>query len=207
MANFFLGLPRTLVTLPAKISKGLSRLQVDVGSTGFFDGREFRYFREFSIPTGQSIWIKVVVKDDGIILKTQELSLVEGYVKFRAWRDVTLSGVTFVAPSTPAGAADDPSALVSGFFQQNNLPSAPPYTFKTEITQGGNHKTATGGTCSEAEPIRAPNATAQQILVGFDTDDERGVAPGTYYLEVASIGNAAAVGRYKLKAEERTGEG
>lgn len=205
--DMFLGLPRKLVTLRDRLVEGLSRLQVDVGSTGFFANREFRYFREFSIPTGQSIWIKVIVKDDGIILRTQDISLVQGYVKFRAWRDVTLEGVTFVAPSTPAGAADDPSALVSGFFGQNNLPSAPPYSFVTEITQGGNHTSATGGTCSEAEPIRAPNATAQQILVGFDTDDERGVAPGTYYLEIASIGNGDAVGRYKLKAEERTGEG
>lgn len=208
--DMFLGLPRKLATLPNKLRSGISRLQVDVGSTGLFDGREFRYFRDFTIPTGSSVWIKVVVGGDGIILRTQNISLVQGYIKFRAWRDVSLTGVTFNQPGTPAGAASDPSLLISGFFQQNGLPSAPDYSFITDITQSGNVVTsgsASGGTCSESEFIKAPNATAQQELVGFGTDDERGVSPGTYHLQISSIGTGDAVGRYKLKGEERTGAG
>jgi hypothetical protein len=178
--DFFLGLPRKLVTLPDKL--GISRMQVDVGSTGFFDNRESRYFREFDIPAGVSWWIKVVVPQNGIILRTQEVSVDTGVVRFRAWRDLAIDA-NFVAPATPTDVHTNTSALVSGLFRQNNLPSAPDYTMLTQITESGAaNQAVSGGICSESKRVRTSNATAQRISVGLTTSDERGIDAGTYYL-------------------------
>lgn len=185
--------------------ENIGRFQVDVGNTGFFDGREFRYFREFDIPTGSSWWIRVVVPANGILIRSQSIRIDEGQLRFRAWRDLTISA-TFAAPGTPADAHTNDAALCSGLFDQNNLPSAPAYTGLTDITESGAESTVSGGTASEAERIRTAGATAQQISVGVTTSDERGVGPATYYLELQSLGTSNAIGTYNLKFEERTGQ-
>lgn len=185
----------------------VARLQTDNGSTGFYDNREFRYFREFNIPTGESAWVRITVSEMGIIIRSRTLSLDDGEVKFRIWSDLTLTGVNFVEPSTPAGAADNVSLLCSGHFRQNNLPTAPPYTRLTLIEQGDDHVSATGGVCLDAVTLKTTNATAQRISVGLDSSDERGVSEGVYYLEISNTGNAAAIGHYDMKYEERIGAG
>lgn len=203
--DFFLGLPRKLLTLPDKL--GISRLQTDVGSTGFFDNRESRYFREFDIPAGVSWWIKVVVPADGIILKTQEISVDTGAVRFRAWRGLNIDA-DFVGPGTPADVHTNEDALVSGYFRQNNLPSAPDYTMLTDITESlAANQAVSGGTCSESKRLRTSGATAQRISVGLNTTDERGIDADTYYLQLQNIGSGNTTGEYVLKFEERTGAG
>lgn len=185
----------------------VGRLQVDVGNTGFFDSREFRYFREFDIPVNTSWWIKVVVPPAGILLRTQSIELGSGQLRFRAWRDLTISA-TFVAPSTPADAHTNDASLCSGLFAQNNLPIAPDFTRLTEITQSLAETSVSGGICSEVKRLRTAGATAQQISVGVNTSDERGIGEGTYYLELQSLGTGgSAQGTYNLKFEERIGQG
>lgn len=186
--------------------ENIGRVQVDVGNTGFFDNREFRYFREFDIPTGVKWWIKVVVPANGILIQNQVLTLGSGQVRFRAWRDLDIDA-TFVSPGTPADVHTNDSALCSGLFGQNGLPSAPDFTGQTLITQSGAETSVTGGTCSEVKRVRTSGATAQQISVGFTTSDERGIAPATYHLELQSLGTGNAVGVYDLKFEERLGQG
>lgn len=185
----------------------IRRVQVDVGNTGFFDSREFRYFREFDIPVNTSWWIKVVVPIDGIILRTQSISLGSGQLRFRAWRDLTISA-TFLSPGTPANAHTDDGALCSGVFQQNGLPSAPGFDGATQITQSLAESSVSGGICSEVKRIRTAGATAQQISVGLTTSDERGIPQGTYHLELQALGTGGnATGVYDLKFEERKGQG
>lgn len=185
----------------------IRRVQVDVGNTGFFDAREARYFREFVIPPGTSWWIRVTVPENGIILRTQNITLTDGQMRFRAWRDLTIDA-NFVAPGTPADAHTNDDALSSGYFPQNGLPSAPDHTLLTDIVQSGAEVSVSGGQCSEAERIRTAGATAQKQSVGFTTDDERGIPPGVYHLELQSLGTGGdATGTYILKFEERTGQG
>lgn len=187
--------------------ENIGRFQVDVGNTGFFDGREFRYFREFDVPVNTSHWIKVVVPADGIILRTQSITLGSGQLRFRAWRNLTIDA-TFVAPGTPADAHTNDAALTSGLFAQNGLPTAPPYVGLTQITQSGAEVSVSGGTCSEVKRVRTSGATAQQISVGISTADERGIPAGTYYLELQALGTGGnAIGTYDLKYEERIGQG
>lgn len=204
MAFLVNGLFKDLLT---SAKERVRRLQVDVGNTGFFDSREFRYFREFSIPVNTSWWIKVVVPANGIILRTQSIVLGSGQLRFRAWRDLTINA-TFVPPSTPADAHTNDAALCSGLFQQNNLPSAPPFTRQTIITESLAEVSVSGGICSESKRLRTAGATAQQISVGFNTSDERGIGEGTYWLELQSLGTGGvAEGVYNLKYEERIGQG
>lgn len=106
------GFPQSLQT---SMIPGIARIQVDAGSTGFYDAREFRYFREFDIPTGVKWWIRVVVPEKGIILKTQSITLGQGQIRFRAWRDLTIDA-TFAAPGTPADVHTNDAALCSGLF-------------------------------------------------------------------------------------------
>lgn len=187
--------------------ENIGRFQVDVGSTGFFDSREFRYFREFNIGVNTSHWIKVVVPSDGIILKSQTITIDSGELRFRAWRDLTISAA-FTAPGTPADAHTNEAAVSSGIFVQNGLSSAPAYTRLTQITQSGAETSVSGGICSEVVRIRTSGATAQKVTVGVNTGDERGIPAGTYYLELHSLGTGGgAIGVYTLKFEERTGQG
>ena len=115
----------------------IGRLPVDVGSTGFFAGREVRFFYEFSIPTGESRWLRIVAPD--VILAHQIISV------------------------------------------------------------------ATDGTVSEIARVRTSGATAQQVTVGLSSPSERGIAAGTYHLQLENISNATATGVYNFVLEERSG--
>ena len=61
------GLPKWVFTDNPDDEFGESRLQVDVGQTGFFKGRELRTFHEFSLTSGQTKIIKVVASVDTIV--------------------------------------------------------------------------------------------------------------------------------------------
>lgn len=186
----------------------IRRLQVDVANTGFFDNRESRYFREFDIPVNTSWWIKVVVPANGIILRTQAITLGSGQIRFRAWRDLTIDA-NFVQPLTPANVHTDSSALCSGHFRQNNLPSTPDFSMLTDITESLTaNTTPSGGICTEVKRLRTSGATAQAVSVGLTSSDERGIDQGVYYLQLQALGTGGnATGVYDLKYEERLGQG
>lgn len=175
----------------------VSRLQVDAGNTGFFDGREMRFFREFNIPSGGSVWTRVTVNSFGIILRLQSITVDNGAIRFRAWRGLTISGVTFELPTSPE----------SGLFLNNNLPSAPSYSPTTVIENGGGHTEVTGGTVAECKRVRSSGSTAQATSIGEDFQGERGIAPDIYHLQLENISNTTATGVYDLIYEERLGMG
>lgn len=174
----------------------IRRLQVDVGNTGFFDGREFRYFREFSIPTGGSLFIRVTVPELGIILRLQSLTVDTGAVRFRAWRDATVTGATWTEPASPS----------SGIFANNNLPSAPEYTRLTVIEESV-VGTISGGAVAEVKRVRSAGATAQRTSVGSQFQGERGIGAGSYILQLENLQNETSTGTYDLIFEERIGQG
>lgn len=188
--------PSDLLTSPRE---GTRRVQVDQGSTGFFENREFRFFREMTIPTGESRWARVTVDTDGfgIILKLQRLSVDQGAIRFRAWRDTNPLGLTFAAPASPN----------SGLFGNNNLASAPAYEAQTIIENAPEDADPVGGVVAESIRVRSAGATAQQASVGQSVVGERGIAPGVYYLQFENITNGSATGVYELIYEERTGRG
>lgn len=160
------------------------RLRVDNGQTGFFAGREFRSFYEFSIPTGQSIVIKFSSPVDFVLFQ-QSLSVDAGGVKYTA----EVSGT--------AGGTFTPMPVVG----KNRMAQRPTpyYEAVATIGQGG---TFSGGTILDLARVVTAGATAQQITVGM-TSDERGLPAGDYYIRLAALGNGTATGVYSLFWEER----
>ncbi|HEV8077510.1 MAG TPA: hypothetical protein VGP45_03905 [Marinobacter sp.] len=185
-----IGFPRALQTSD---KTGIARVRVDQGSTGFFDNREFRYFRYMEIPSGESRWTIVVVGKNGISLKDQDLLVDSGAVDFFAYRDASVAGLTPVAPAGPN----------SGVFPNNSLPDVPVWDMRTSITEAGNHTGTPSGVVAERARLRSAGATAQRTSISASIQGERGVAPGTYYLRFSAIDGAAVV-EYFLTFEERT---
>ncbi len=170
-----------------------SRLRVDPGSTGFFAGKEFRFFYEFNIANAQSNWIKVVVPVDSTA-KFQDLSVDDGGVRFRVWQGNTEQG-PFFAPSSPTG----------GYFSLNqSAQDKYGYVRQSSVFIGGNGAALTDGTVSEVIRILTASGTGQRTTVGTSGIAERGIPAGTYYLQLENIAaTGAATGVYTFVLEER----
>lgn len=184
------GLPIHLFTLDPSDPTSEARVQVDVGQTGFWDGREFRISYPLSIPTTSQVVLKFVSPID-FILQLQELSSDVQGIKFEAYRS---------AQGTEGGTFTD----MDDIFLNNFQSTAPVYTRQVTIATGGTF-TPTGGEASvETIRVRVGTATAFQTTVGGTAKGERGLAAGTYYLVFTNItGTGTAEGVYSLTWEER----
>jgi hypothetical protein len=162
------------------------RLRVDIGQTGFFAGREFRTFREFSIAAGQTLVLKIVVPINAI-LSEQSVELDAGSIR-----------ITNASGGTPGGSFAETLPVIG----KNNMSERPLplYTPQIVFTAGGTH---TGGFIFDIHRVVAATATAQQSTVGNIIGDERGVAAGTYYVRYENFGSGAATGTLWFFWEER----
>lgn len=169
--------------------EGFSRLRVDPAQTGFFEGREFRTFYEFSIPSGQSVTLKFACPVDFIMFQ-QALSVDAGGIR--------LTAITGATESTPF---NTPLPVIG----KNRMTSRRQYTggyyaAQETISSGGS---VTGGTVVEAVRVVAANATSQRATVGGQTSDERGLPAGSYYLKMENLHNGTTTGVYSLFWEDR----
>ena len=162
------------------------RLRVDIGQTGFFAGREFRTFREFSIAAGQTLVLRIVVPINAI-LSEQSVELDSGSIR-----------ITNASGGTPGGSFAETLPVIG----KNNMSERPLplYTPQIVFTSGGTH---TGGFIFDIHRVVAATATAQQSTVGNIIGDERGVAAGTYYVRYENFGSGAATGTLWFFWEER----
>jgi len=159
------------------------RIRVDVGQTGFFEGREFRTFKEWVAPTTATEVIKVVVPIN-VILFELSVELDAGTVRV----ETVIGGTEGVAFST---------ALP--IFPTNTMTEKPqpPYVNQVLLTTGG---TLTGGTL--LDPLRGKTSDNSNFSssVGASSGAERGVGPATYYFRITLT---AATGVFKARWEER----
>lgn len=161
-----------------------ARMRVDVGQTGFFAGREFRTFYEFSIPSGTTQVIKVIAPINTIVQTFAfELDLAELRVELRAGG--TESG-TF-GTSLPILAA-------------NSMSTASGYTHQVTMAIGGSH---TGGTVydllklySGANQNKAIQSTASENL-------PQGFPASTFYISMQNTDGNTATGIFRARWEER----
>lgn len=162
------------------------RIRVDVGQTGFFSGREFRTFREFSIAAGQTLVLKIVVPINAILLE-QSMELDAGSVR-----------ITNAAGGTEGGTFSETLPIIG----KNNMTERPTPFYAPQIvfTAGGTH---TGGFIFDIHRVVAATATAQQSTVGNIVGDERGIAANTYYVRYENFGSSAATGTIWFFYEER----
>lgn len=156
------------------------RLRVDVGQTGFFSGREFRTFHEFTTDTV----FKVVVPIN-TILWFLDINLLEGECRLES-----------VVGGTEGGSFSNTLPI----FGRNNMTERPEpfYTNQVVITSGGTH---TGGTILDVLLNKTSDNSNFASSVGTATGDERGVAANTYYLRLTVTGITRGI--LKVWWEER----
>lgn len=156
------------------------RLRVDDGQTGFFAGREFRMYREFS----PAVVIKAVVPIN-VILWDISISLTAGEARIET-----------VAGGTEGGSFSETIPI----FPRNTMSERPTpiYTPQVVLTAGGTH---TGGTVLDVLLNKTGDNANFAASVGAASSDERGIGAGTYYFRVTTTGTTAGI--IKARWEER----
>lgn len=169
--------------------EGFRRLRVDPAQTGFFEGREFRTFYEFAIPSGQSVTLKFSSPVDFILFQ-QRLTVDAGGIRLTAITGAT-EATAFATPLPVIGK--------NRMAARRQHPGGY-YAAQATVSNGG---TITGGAIVESVRVVTSGATAQQATVGGQTSDERGLPAGSYYLKLENLSNGTATGVYSLFWEER----
>lgn len=166
------------------------RIRVDVGQTGFWEGREFRLNYPLSIATTAQAILRVTAPIN-FILQLQKLSSSETGLRFQAYRS---------AQGTPTGVW----VPVVGLFPNNLQSDTPVYVGQVTIDTGGTFTPGGGELPVETIEILVAGATAQQTTVGGESAKERGLPANTYYLVFTNYtGSGTAKGIYDLIYEER----
>jgi hypothetical protein len=159
-------------------------VRVDVGQTGFFAGREFRTFYEFSIPSGQTRVIKVVTPVDTIVQTFgAELDLAELRIELRAGGT---EGGTFATalPSLPA----------------NGMSTSSGYAGQVTMRTGGTH---TGGTVYDLLTLYSGANANKAVALSASENLPQGFPAGTYYISLQNTDGATATGIFRARWEER----
>lgn len=156
---------------------------VQVADIGFWQGRQYRSFLEFNIPTGQSVVVRFTAATD-FVLKVQNLAVDSGGIRLTAYRGATSGGSWTLMP----------------VIAKNIMGVTPVVAAKSIIETGG---TVSGGTPVEIVRVVTSNSTARAASVGQSTGDERGLAAGVYHIKLENLSNGAATGVYTLIFEER----
>lgn len=173
---------------------GFERLRVDVGQTGFFEGREFRTFKELNV-AGSATYVVQAVVPINIILFAFETNLDSGWLRLGTYVGGTPGGV--FAETLPVFGKNN---MTPGTEHRKNYSGAI-YTPQVVITAGGTH---TGGTELDVTRVKTSGISNQATSVGSVPDDERGVAANTYYFRFLNLsGSDAITGTVKIRWEER----
>lgn len=168
-------------------NKDSRRLRVDVGQTGFFAGRSFRTFKEYTIPTATAVVIQITVPVD-IILEGMGIQVDDGHIHLYA----------YAGDATPSGSFSN-SLPVIGANRMLSRP-APYYTSVVTAADGGS---ITGGTLLDVLSVKTVNSSNQSTTQDAAVAGERGLPPGTYYIKLlnTSTGDASVI--FKARWEER----
>lgn len=164
------------------------RLQVDVSQTGFWDGREFRIFKELVVgatPFVARLIIPSSIK--GIILQHVSLSCYQGGIHFKAWR-----------AGTPGG-----SWVAETIFPNNLIPDVPGYVGAVTVESGG---TLTSPSIQSDSVVAFANETGKSsTTTATSITGERGLSPATYYLEFSRVPGVSvdSLGIFQAVYEER----
>lgn len=160
------------------------RIRVDTGQTSFFQGRQFRSYRDFSLTAAEVRYFRFTSLTD-FVLFDQTISVSGGSVRLSVWTGATASGTWTPIP-------------VIGKNRMSSIPQ-PPYVSGVTFETGG---TFTGGTEVEAIRLVSATATAQQSTVGASAGDERGLSASSFYIKIEATNSTPTV-LYSLFWEER----
>jgi len=176
------GLPKWVWTDDPDDENGESRLQVDVGQTGFFTGREFRTFYEFNIASGATVIIKAVAGVDTLI---QQFNVDLWTAELR---------VELIAGGTEGGSFSTSLPIL----RTNGIRTD--YSSQVTMAAGGTHS---GGTVQDVIQLYAVQNPAKGSATEGTSDNVLGFPEGTYYIKLQNINSIAATGLFKARWEER----
>ena len=177
---------RDMVTSSAR---GFRRLRVDIAQTSFFEGREFRTFKELSIANGASYIVRILVPLD-IIFHSFNISIESGTI-----RVASVGGTP-----TPTGTFTETLPIIA----KNKMSTVKQPVYQPQVVMTAGATALTGGT--EIDVVRAAAGGGQSSTVqavGESDDTERGIAVGTYYFKFQNVGSGTVVGVFKAHWEER----
>lgn len=172
-----------LSTLIRGVRRGFRRLAVEPGSTSFYEGREFRTYKEWSTATTTTYVIKAVTDTDTVLLNLT-MNLIQGSARMETITGGTEGGS--FSETLPVIPANTMSEAVQPVISPQNVLSA-----------GG---TITGGTILDVFRLNTSANTVFAGSVGGDFENSRGVPPGTYYFKLQLTD---AIGILKARWEER----
>lgn len=187
-----------LFNVTSDLGSGFDRIRVDVGQTGFFEGREFRSYFEFStdvspstaIAVGASRTFKFTSPVD-FILQSQILEVDKGGVSVRTYINATDGGGWSTVPIISKNRSPERREFNTGY-----------YVGQATFSTGG---TFTGGTEVDVLRARTASQTVSAANVGTSQDDERYLPAGSYFIRVAPLTgvNDTSEGIYSISWEER----
>lgn len=156
------------------------RIRVDTGQTSFFENREFRFYHEFTLAAGTSVWLRVVAPD--IVVHQRDLVMVTGQIRY-----------ALVHSGTPAGAW-----TAKTVHRVNNVAGLPSYTGSTAVAFGGTVTSAV-----EEDVMLVNGGTGGNSGTAGIGMAEVGIAAGTHYIELRNNGAQSCTGIYRVAFEER----
>lgn len=185
-----------LLNVTSDLGSGFDRVRVDVGQTGFFEGREFRSYFEFSSETGAAIAVGAsrsfkFVSPVDFILQSQILEVDKGGVCIRAFTGATDGNGWTAVPIIAKNRSSKRRQFNTGY-----------YTGQATFFTGG---TFTGGIEVDVIRGRTASQTVAATNVGATQDDERYLPAGTYFIRIAPLVgvNDTSEGVYAISWEER----
>lgn len=159
------------------------RLMVEDGSTGFFAGREFHTFWDFSIVASGTRVIQVITAVD-VILKEFDVEL-----------DKAKLQVSLYAGGTGTGTFDLPLPIL----KTNGMSTAGVYA--SQVAMADNGTGHTGGVLNDIFRIDASNKGEAKTLISAH---KYGFPAGTYYIVLQNlVNNESATGIFSALWEER----
>lgn len=172
-------------------ASGYERLLSDVARTSFYEGREFRIYKELNIPASQTYVQKIVVPVN-IIIYGASIAIDGGWIRAASVVGGTEGGV-FTAMSRFA---------VNGMTGVNRRSDYSGAVYQPQVTfsEGGTH---TGGTELDVVRAKTSNNNNNASSVGEVGQDERGIPPGTYYFRFLNLsGSDAGTGMFRFRWAE-----
>lgn len=186
----------TILNVTSDLGSGFDRVRVDVGQTGFFEGREFRSYYEFSSENSNGIELAATrdlkfVSPVDFILQSQILICDKGGVRLQAYGGATDAGGWASVPVLGKNRSTSRRKYGGGFYEA-----------QATVFAGGSF---TGGTQLDVIRCRAASQTVASANVGANQDDERYLPAGTYYIRLQPLVgvNDTSEGIYSISWEER----
>ena len=149
----------------------------EIFGRGFEHGVQFRTFYEFSIPSGQSIYIQHICPVEFYVIK-QEITVDAGGIRLS------------ICNGASQATAFSNALTISGMNRITER-DKPYYVVQSTIATGG---TITGGTVVDVARVISANATAAQTSIGGKTSQPRAWPAGTYHQRLENISNQTATG-------------